>query len=334
MVTRKDVAQQAGVSVTAVSRVVNNSGYVRRDKREAIEKAIEALHYHPNPLATAMQNQQTKQLMFCVTSLQEQYAMDVYQGVYAYAAEAGYLAVLNNSSDMESFKSMMIDGVILPSEIYALQFMENVKHLLPLPAVYISYGSAAQIPGHIPCVEVDTYRAMEMGLEYLIAHGHRKIALATPLSVESLNPRCVAYLSTMLPRLGKAANQYVFFTREDRLDDFFYHGVQIAEKMMAQHCDATAVVCFNDAIALGLMHRLHELGVRIPDDISVMGIDATTMGKMVYPSLTSISLSSGLLGRECARILLDVIHGVRVSRKTSVPISIVEGKSVKTLDPA
>lgn len=337
MVTRKEVAERAGVSVAAVSRVVNNSGYVRQDKREVIEKAIRELNYRPNPLAVAMRSQRTKQIMFCVSGTNDQYALEVYDGVHNYAWEHGYVAVLSKSFNHEAFHSMMIDGVIMPNEMAINELLRDRKHTLPMPVVYASFGSSVMAPKRIPSIEVDTYYAMELSIEYLMKKGHRRIALATPFLLDETNPRCLAWRNLMAPLLGERLENYLFLMDQDKLtikeepEVFSAYGMMLADKFVQRQCDATAIVCFNDAIAAGLMHGLRRYHIRVPDDISIVGIDASTLGKLVYPPLTSVSLSPFIHGQECARILIEIIENRNVSRKTHIPIALVEGQSVKTL---
>lgn len=337
MITRKEVAELAGVSLAAVSRVVNNSGYVRQDKREAIEKAIRELGYRPNPLAVAMRTQQTRHIMFCAGGVNSNYSFEVYEGVSRYAREHGYTAILCKDFDHEDFHSLMVDGVIMPNEMAANTLLQDKEFTLPMPMVYASFGSAVMVPKRIPAIEVDTYRAMEMGIEYLLSKGHRKIALATPFNLDETNPRSLAWKNMMTPVLTDRLEDYVFLMDQDKLslkeepEEFCVYGNMLAEKFVQRQCDATAVICFNDSLAAGLMQGLRRHHIRVPDDVSIVGIDASTLGKLVYPPLTSVSLSPLAHGKECARILIEIIENRNASRKTHIPISLVEGQSVRTL---
>lgn len=337
MVTRKEVAELAGVSVTAVSRVVNNSGYVRQDKREAIEKAIRELGYRPNPLAVAMRTQQTKHIVFCAGSINNQYSFEVFEGIFSYAREHGCTAVLSKDFDDNDFHSLMVAGVILPFEMAVNDLLRDGKRVLPMPMVYAAFGSSIMVPKRIPAIEVDTYHAMELGIDYLMKKGPRRIALATPFLLDETNPRCLAWRNMLAPLLGDRLEDYLFLMDQDKPDvkekpeAFSAYGMMLADKFVQRRCDATAIVCFNDAVAAGLLHGLRRHYVRVPDDVSIVGIAASTLGKLVYPPLTSVSLSPFIHGQECARILIEIIENRNASRKTHIPVSLVEGQSVKTL---
>lgn len=178
---------------------------------------------------------------------------------------------------------------------------------------------------------------MEIGIEYLLRKGHRKIALATPWNPDETNPRGVAWQNMMLPQLGSRLLDYLLVVApedlhvEETQDNFLHYGHLLARKFLASRCDASAIICFNDALAAGLIHELHKQGIRVPDDVSVVGMDASSLGKSIYPSITSVSLNPFVHGQECARILIEIIEQRNVSRKTHIPISIFEGDSVRTL---
>ncbi len=338
MVTRKDVAELAGVSVAAVSRVVNSSGYVRYDKRQAIEQAIHELGYRPKSVAISAGEQRTRQIMFCMNGIDDFYALELYKGVNDYAAKQGYVATMGNAASDELLFSMRIGGLILPNEMAASSFMSTVKHALPLPVVYASFGAAIHVPRQISAVEVDTYRAMEAAVECLLKRGHTRIALATPFGIDESNPRCIAWRNRMLPILGASVDEYIFINSDNERtaveagpDGYFRLGQRLANRIAARKASITAVACFNDMIALGILHRFYELGVRVPEDISIIGIDASCICGMVYPSLSSVSLSPFIHGQECARILIDLIRGENVSRKTNIPIHLRVTQSIKSI---
>lgn len=260
MVTRREVAERAGVSVAAVSRVVNNSGYVRYDKRLAIEQAIRELGYRPKSIPISMGEPRTRQIMFCMNGIDDFYALELYKGVNDYAARQSYVATMGNAVSNDLLFGMKIDGLILSSELTASQFMSTVKHALPLPVVYASFGAAIHVPRQFSAVEADTYRAMEVAVECLLMRGHTRIALATPFAIGETNPRCVAWRNMMLPILGAAVDAYAFInSNEERAayeqgpDGYFHLGLRLADRIAARKASVTAVVCFNDIVAVGIL---------------------------------------------------------------------------------
>lgn len=339
MVTRKDVAERAGVSVTAVSRVVNNSGYVARDKREAILQAVRELGYQPKSITIASRWTDTRQILFLNKNFGNSTTIDMYRGMTDYAWKYGYMVSLCGTWEIENIKSMSVGGVILSDEGSTEAFDVTFHGLLPLPTVSASFGIARSQPRHIPFVEMDTYEAMEMLLEYLFARGHRRIAFASPHPVEEINSRGIAYYNNMRPILQDMIKNYLLVEdNHPRIGiseeaDFAQIGKSLAGKFVERKLDATAIACFNDDIALGMIFRFQEMGIRVPEDISVMSIGGLEKSRSIYPGLSAVLLSPYNQGRECARVLLHVIHHKSVHRRTRLKVGpVFPGTSVKSLN--
>lgn len=338
MVTRKDVAKKAGVSVTAVSRVINNSGYVEKGKREAILSAIREVGYRPKAIPILNPRPELKHVLFLNRDLGNSFSLEMYRGMTEYAWSRKYMVSLSGVWRHDEIQSMAVSGVIIGNEGEALEFDRTFREMLPLPVVSASYGASCIQPKHIPFIECDSYEAMDVLLDYLFEKGHRKIALASPSAVNAGNPRSISYYSRMRPYLMDKISEYIFIGRElirfsgTEEVDFGKIGELLAEKMMEQECDATAVACFNDEIALGMMLHFQEKGVRIPEDISVMSLGGMEIGRYSYPRLTSLYFNAYEQGKRCMQILLDMIEGKRVSMRTRIKVgSIIEGNSVKVL---
>jgi len=332
--TRKDVAELAGVSVTAVSRVMNNSGYVAKNKREAILKAAKKINYRPRAAKSIMQ-QPNKQLLFYNKDLYNEFTTELYCGMVNYASQHDYMVLLSGTWDIEKFKHMLIDGVILPNDVFIDEFTRIIGNKIFLPIISASYGAQNKRVKRIPLVECDTYKAMELIIDYLFERNHTKIALAAPY--KNMDLRYTSYVNKMHPLLGKSIDKYIF-TNNDAPPHvmapeikYFEHGELLAQKMYETKCDATAVCCFNDNVAIGMIQQFTRLGVRIPGDISIVGIDGVNIGSYTHPKLTSVALSPFKQGSECVRVLLDMIAGKKVKGRTSVPIEIIERESVRTL---
>jgi len=334
-VTRKDVAKMAGVSVTAVSRVMNNSGYVVKEKRDAILKAAEKVGYRHSPDALAIQQRTTRQLLFYNKDLSNAFSIELYRGMINHASKHDYMVLLSGTWDAEKISKMLIDGVILARESAIENYVNTIgKNFLP-PTVCASYGRSQKRERRVPLVEADTYKATEIIIDYLFEKGHTKIAFATPYMGE--NPREAAYRCKLFPILKKSIEDYIFVdftnmaTFNFQEEDFFKYGEQLAVRIYESNIKATAVCCFNDNIAIGMIQQFNRLGINVPNDISVTGIDGIKIGGYVYPKLTTVTISPFEQGSECVKILLKMLSGEKVNGRTSMPINIIEGESVKFL---
>lgn len=332
-ITRQDVAKLAEVSVSAVSRVMNKNGYVAKEKREAILKAVKELGYRPSPVAVAMQKRETRQLLFQHRDLGNTFTTDIYRGMVHASIEQGYMVMLSGSVDLSHIKTMMVDGVILWNEGVAVEYNKTMNNVLSIPTVSASYGSSVLRPKGIPFVESDSHAAMELAIDYLFSCGHEKIALATPYPISMGNPRSTAYKSKLLPVFGSDIDKYTFVCSHSKScpteeENFYADGEEIAQYIVDSRSDATAVACFNDDIAIGLLNRFHRIGVKVPEDISVIGIDGLELGEYIYPRLTSVNLHPYEQGMECAKVLIGMLNGKKIKGRTNIPITLVERESV------
>ena len=187
-VTRKDIARLAGVSVSVVSRALNNSGYVKKESKEKILQIAQELGYAPNPVAMSLQQRRTHQILYYCSDLHNAFNTDIYIGMMQEASKRNYMVVLNGDINFEQIHETMVDGLILQNESHAEEYDRVCGKNYYLPTVSASYGKRPTLAHSIPFVEWDLYQAMEKAVSYLREKGHRKIAYlsAHPL-VEKVN---------------------------------------------------------------------------------------------------------------------------------------------------
>lgn len=339
MITREDVAKRAGVSVSAVSRAMNHRGYVAKEKKEAIYKAVEELGYRPNPLSNSLKNRQTYQICFFGSDIYNSFYTELFHYMSDYAVKRGYMLFFFSNFQVERVKTMLMDGLIVENDSVA----ETVQSLLGdqffIPMVTASYGAPVVSLKRIPYVDVDTYDAVELGISYLKEKGHKKIAYATPYDFfydSRVNSRHVAFSNLMKPVYGKHFKDYVIdiagntrpaFSREN----FFEEGMSCADLFLERKCDATAIFCFNDEFAMGMIRRFEQLGIAVPADISILGTDGIENRKYVTPFLSSVSLNIREQAECCVSTLLDMIEGRKVNYFNSFKPHLVYGGSIRDM---
>ncbi len=207
-VTRKDIARQLGVSVSAVSRALNNSGYVNKEAKEKILALAEELHYTPNPVAMTLQQRKTRQIMFVCKDLHNSFNIDLYYGMLKVAEERGYMLLLNGKLDFTLLRETLVDGIILANDYAAYDYDRRCGKNYYLPAVTAGFGNRFPMRKAIPVVEWNLFEGMEKAIGYLRRHGHRKIALACSDVFLAADPRTVAWISMMREELGKDLPRY------------------------------------------------------------------------------------------------------------------------------
>lgn len=352
MATRKDIAQRAGVSISVVSRALNNSGYVDAEKKKRILQIAKELDYYPNPVAMSLTSRRTKQILFYCRELENAYNIEMYEGMLEAANRRDYMVVIHGKLDFSSIRNTMVDGLILPNEAVAEHYLEDIGKNYHLPVVTASYGGSYFFTKSIPIVECDLLKGMQTALQYLWDRGHHKIAMVSPYCIDDRNSRIIAWKEFMKYELGNQMEQYFFgIDRKSLPDDirilqfpeerekgniyiqenFFEKGMLAARLFLERESDATAVICFNDEVALGFCKGMRQLDYKIPEDVSVMGVDGAYSRRYSELQLTSLGLSPKVMGEKCVEILLNVIDCKRVKYITHVPVRVLEGETVRRM---
>lgn len=352
-VTRKDIARLAGVSVSVVSRALNNSGYVKKESKEKILQIAQELGYAPNPVAMSLQQRRTHQILYYCTDLHNAFNTDIYSGMMQEASKRNYMVVLNGDINFEQIHETMVDGLILQNESHAEEYDRVCGKNYYLPAVSASYGKRPALAHSIPFVEWDLYQAMEKAVSYLRGKGHRKIAYLSAHGFHSAHMRTYAWIDQMKPVLKDKIGDYFIGVHPDDLqrvpelvkyqsqfqyselkekEPFFEKGRIAAHIFCEKQLDATALIGYNEELTFGILFGFHELGVRVPEDVSVLCFDGTHRRVQVWPELTSIGGQPMLQGRYLAETLINMIEGKEFHHIRRVPSKILEGGSVLDLN--
>ena len=330
-ITRKDVAEKAGVSVSVVSRVLNNSGYVDKEKKKKIIKIAEQLGYIPNPIAMALQTRRTYQIIFFCNDLTGAYYNQMYHGMAKTATE-------NVAQD----------------------YAETVGKNYRLPTVTISFDPSAIFAKPMPSVVIENQKIINASIDYLIQKGHKKIGMLLPFDYGYANSRYKAWKERMKMESiflgGGVETNYEHYIincgkpeEENKKKDYRYLGPYQSESEGFVYYDlfkvgyeaanlyksskykATALICFNDDLAQGFIAGLQAIGLRVPEDISVMGIDGIFTRNHFKPKLTTMSIYPERQGAKCVEVLIDMLEGKKYKYMNYSPYGILEGETVKDL---
>jgi DNA-binding LacI/PurR family transcriptional regulator len=292
-----DVAGRAGVSVATVSRSFTAPQTVRETTRRNVLDAAGALGYHPNRAARGLITGRTGNVGVIVPDLGNPYFQGVLTGAQTRARAADYAVFVADGQEsaveeetLIAAMSKQVDGIVLcasrlpPARLSALE---------PRPTVVLLNR---RVPG-LPTVIVDSAGGMRQAAEHLAQLGHTRIAfVAGPRGSWSNQQRRRGLRAAArahdldVVMIGPVAPQ-------------FDSGVQAAEPVL--RCGATAVLAYNDLVAVGILRRLAELDVSVPGELSVIGFDDIPLAAMVTPPLTSVSTPTAAAGQAAIEILLE-----------------------------
>lgn len=339
MATIYDVAEAARVSITAVSLVMNNprTNRVGAQKRKVILEAASRLGYSPSGLARALSNGATRILGLVVPMRDPIFFNDfiagVLSGIQSCLMERGYhLMIYTHSAKTgritkgELTQSRFVDGVIMfNTRLCSLQDMKDSAEDLNnagIPFVMINCYAGND---KINYVGVDDFEVGRRGTEYLLARGHRQIALLSGAAKSPMTAQLLAGFKEGLAKEGKRFNPKLHFCSE-------YNSALIREKITAWFHSPnppTAIFCADDQLVPDVYRTLDELNLKIPADVSVLGRGNLPVGTTLRPQLTTFAIQPFEIGKKAAELLIEVVQ-TRVSnvRRIYLDAPLIQRESV------
>lgn len=315
----RDVASRSGVSVATVSRVLNTPNKVALETRSRVEQAIADLKFVPSAAARAMNRGNSGMVAALLPTLDNAIYARVVNGLEArFTAGALSLMVAQTGDDPEvelaraeqlisiGAEALIVVGVTHEPGLYDL--IERTQR----PVVAISYFDA---DSSIPTVGYDNGAAAMLAARHLADHGHVRVAvLHGPIAHNDRMRRRKQALESQ--SLGLEISYLEVELSMQGGHDGINH-------LKTKNLDVTAILCFSDVIAHGALHRLNALGLKVPDDVSVMGIENLPASQFTYPQLTSVRLCVERMGELSAEVIISWLETETRPASINLPIELV-----------
>ncbi|MCJ7709774.1 MAG: LacI family transcriptional regulator [Chloroflexi bacterium] len=298
-----DVARRAGVSPMTVSRVVNGSGTVSPKLRVRVEQALAETGYVPNTLARNLRARRTDTIALVLPDMTNPFFTTLAHGVETAAREAGFSLLLANSDEREDEEERLVpmllqrqvDGIlVVPAGLGGETIRVCRERDVPLVIV----DRRPEAPGADVVRGDSDGGAYELG-RLLVGLGHRRLAvLSGPAAVPTAADR-VAGFARALSEAGVAAPTVCYGSFS------IASGHDLAISVMRATPRPTALFAANNFIAIGVQHALAELGLRVPDDVAVVGFDDLPLAMVTFPFLTVVAQPAFEMGQRSVALLLD-----------------------------
>jgi DNA-binding LacI/PurR family transcriptional regulator len=288
---------------------------VSAEKREVILKAIEELNYRPNVLARSLVERRTRILGVMISDLRNPFFGGVVSGIQGRAAELGY-RVLFNTGDrqreleeeaIESFLDLSVDGLVLASPRVDDEFIARAGHSVPI--VVLNRNTIDDLSDS---VTNDNIAGARLAVEHCVSFGHERIAFISGGDSAAAQVRREGYLRAM--REFDLADD-ILIVEGVHTEEGGFRGARELLKMKSL---PTAVFASNDLCAIGAMNALEEAGLTIPDDLSVVGYDNTTLAALRHIDLTSVDQPGNVMGRSAIDRIAERINGERLTPRHDV----------------
>lgn len=337
MITRKDVAEVAGVSPTTVSFVLNNSRKISEKTRKKVFDAVEKLNYKPDMIARSMVTNETKQLGMVLDDIMNPFYGEIVAGFENAAIEQGYFVNIctglkNLDGYFDNFISRRLDGLFIVSLPYKFH-MEKVYELVDNGVKVVTSGSVEADIKKVSIIDSNYEEAMGKAIDYLFRLGHRDIAYLSGLSRNlKYDSRAAKYLDS-IKEYGLDYGDDLFINGEAPYETSIESGYKLAKKLVQSQRKFSAVICLNDLMAVGAIRALKEAGLRIPHDVSVMGFDNIVYSSYTEPPITTISFDKYSFGARAFDLLYtNIKKGNTGFLKTEFEL-IARESTVKVLTP-
>ena len=319
MATIYDIAKHVGVSAGTVSRALSRPEKVLPATRKRIEQAAAALGYVPNTVARTLKTQRSSKILVTVPDIANPFFAQILQGAEEAAQAADYAVLLGDTQhqpDREERYAQMLprneaDGLIVLGHRLPPTAQEIVRQLgANAPVVN---GSEFDPALGIPSVHIDNAAAARTAMEHLYGLGHERIAVIggppdNPLHQQRLEGARIA------ARARGRLRQLTIVPGDFSVES----GYAAAKRLLGQAAAPTAAFCFSDQMALGMLAACRDLGIRVPEDFSIVGFDDLASSRYLNPPLTTISQPMREIGMRAVKLLLAIIEGVDVPHQQTL----------------
>lgn len=333
--TLRDVAEKAGVTTATVSYILNEKKSFPDETRQRVMSAIAELGYIPNLSARTLTQRSSKLIGIVVPQtegsrlmFQNNFYAEILGSIEFHARQNGYHIIISATDANESYlrlaRERNLDGIIVIG-MYPDEFYRQMKE------------------SHIPIVLVDSYcndhyyhniriddaYGSYLATRYVLSKGHRNLAFFSGQLKENgvMKKRLAGYRDALSEYGIPFDRRYVF---EGKID--YASGIDAAERLLSSRVPATAVVAAADILAIGAMKGFYERGVRVPEDISVMGFDDLEISQYLAPGLSTIRQEISQKGEKAVELLINNIKEPNLTKQEQIlPVKLVERGSVKRI---
>lgn len=324
-VTNVDVARVAGVSTMTVSRVLNGNGRVSEATRKRVRLAMEELNYQPNQLARSLARGHSQTLGLVLPDITNPFFSDIVRGAEDAAWEAGYMVALANAVEdlareraaIRTLAAHRVVGVIACSARLPDSELQDLLSELPI-AVLINRQSVGD---NTISLSIDDAAGAHLAVNHLLASGRRRFAfIAGPARSQSARNRRAGFFDAVA---GAAPEPLVGVAEPTETSGYEAVEAWLRTEPGGGKVPFDALVAHNDLIALGAIRALTESGLRVPEDVAVVGCDDIRLASLVSPTLTTLGVDKYQLGRDAANAIFAGAKRASEKRRSYVPELIV-----------
>ena len=320
--TIRDVAKKANVSVSTVSRVINQKGYVHEETKVIVEKTIEELGFIPNQLARSLTSRSSKIIGVIVPHIGPSFYGELLEGIESQASAYWYKIMFCNTQDdpdreleyLKFFEQYNIEGLIIAANFSNIDKLADLK----IPVVTCDHI----LDEKIPSITSDNVKGGTLAAKKLIEIGAKNILVFRgPSFLLTTMERTIGFLNEL-----KTTNIYA-----DIFDfDLVSPDIKLIEEILKSNPNVDGIFTFSDTLAIATLNILQKLGKKVPEDVSLIGFDDTPYSRWITPSISTIHQSVNFMGKQSFINLTRLIRGVELeSLHEIIDVKLIERSSTK-----
>jgi LacI family transcriptional regulator len=328
-----ELAKIAGVSKTTVSRVINHKPDVDPATRQKILALIAEYGFQPNAFAKAVSSKQSNHIGLLIPHKAEYvfsnpFYTEVMRGVSTAADEEGYYLLFCYAHEvnyLDIYKQKRVDGFVLLSPG---SFHKHIIEALNVDNVPFVSTAKISAESRMVCVDVDNFEGARMLMEHLTSLGHERIAFIGKPTLQSSQDRLSAYRSILEKNGMEVDPALALVTDTSSIES----GHEYTLRLLRSNRPPTAIFLANDVMAIGAINAAHESGLRVPEDISIVGFDDIPLSNFTNPPLTTIHQPAFEKGMRAAQLLISLLQNHEAPQSVTLPVQLILRKS--TAPPA
>ena len=315
-----DVAQEAGVSIATVSRVLNNNSNVSQKTKENVMSALHKLNYQPSAIARAMVNKRMQTVGILTVDIRsEKYSVAAYT-IERNLALMGYSAIICNTfgsteDNINSIRMLMdkgVSGIICIGSVFDKTFNETsiLSEYSNMPFIITNYAMDAD---NVCSVDFDEHVGIEQVINHLLKKEHSNIFFVKDVDSFSSAKKEKVFLGELIAQ-GMNADRGLIIKTDRSLEG----GAAAVDKIIASGRPFSAILFNDDLTAIGGMKHLKALGYRVPEDVAIVGYNNTVLSRCCTPTLTTVSTNFETLGSMCVTLLMGLIDGTNITKDVMI----------------
>ncbi|MBQ7796589.1 MAG: LacI family DNA-binding transcriptional regulator [Lachnospiraceae bacterium] len=333
--TIKDIARESGYAVGTVSRVLNNHPDVSDKARAKIMEVVEKHHFKLNSNAKHLKQQASNGIAIIVKGNQNMLFASIVEQMQGMIRAKGYACLMYYIGEMEDELEQALQVIVERRPMGILFLGSNLAYFkerfmnVKIPCVLVTNSAESLGFGNLSSVSTDDSEAAFAAVEHLIELGHKQIGILGG-QLEKSRAAITRYIGC---RKAFEVHGISFETDRQYEPALFSisQGYEAMERLMDKMPDLTAVFAMSDTMALGAIRAIRDRGLRVPEDISVVGFDGIELGNYMSPKLTTIRQDREIIARRSVEILLGNIAGITGAVYETVPFQVINGESAKKL---